>query len=193
MHFKGFTKAVGVGGFAGFPKHIETLIDRSCSFTSHLIKMLFDYTLDASINPLRQVCSNGADQDSPIANDEGSDYVIMNWPGFLHASPSIIDTALTGPITINLYLAPDAVLITNQSADSASYSLSDIMFVIDAISLDDGVYDQIVAKRLQSGPIPITFPHFQSFLGSKTTSMSTGMTFGVSSQSVDRHVPHSLS
>ncbi|NCB00488.1 MAG: hypothetical protein EOM70_14080 [Clostridia bacterium] len=109
----------------------------------------------------------------------------MNWPGFLHATPSIIDTALTGPITINLYLAPDTVLMTTSAAIDASYTLSDIRFTVDAISIDDGLYDQIVAKRLQSGPIPITFPHFQSFMGGLTTSISTGMTFGVSSQSVD--------
>jgi len=57
--------------------------------------------------------------------------------------------------------------------------------VIDAIALDDGLYDQIVMKRLESGPIPVTFPHFHSFMGGLTTSTSTGMTFGVSSQSVD--------
>lgn len=198
MHFKGTTKGAGpADAYASFPKHIETLIDRisvdingqtvdpGCSQTSQLIKLLFDYTLDASINPLRQVCSNGADQSMADANENGVDYVIMNWPGFLHASPSIVDTALTGPVTINIYLAPDSVLITNDKATGASYTLDDIKFVIDAISLDDGVYDQIVMKRLESGPIPITFPHFVSFQGGLTTSTSTGMTFGVSSQSVD--------
>lgn len=198
MHFKGTAEGTGsTGACAGFPKHIETLLDRvsvdcggqtvdpGCSSTSQLIKILFDYSLDASINPLRQVCSNGADQDIPTANTTAKDYVIMNWPGFLHATPSIIDTALTGPITISIYLAPDSVLRTNETATGAVYKLDDIRFCVDVISVEDGVYDQIVARRLESGPIPVTFPHFQSFQGGVTTSLSTGMTFGVSSQSVD--------
>ena len=199
LHFKGSVDTTGPeGSFGAFPKHIETLIDRisvsvngvtvdpGCSYTNQLVKLLFDYTLDSSINPLRQVCSNGEDQEMPaVKNPRDQDFVIMNFPGFLHATPSIIDTALTGPISLELYLAPDAVLSTTPGTTGCGYTLEDIRFTVDAISLDDGIYDSIVAKRLESGPIPVNFPHFYSFMGGLTSSTSTGMTFGVSSQSVD--------
>ena len=197
MHFKGETSASPSGATSCFPKHIETIIDRisvdingqtvdpGCSFSNILAKILFDFTMDPSMDSIRNVGMSGSDIEEYPDTNSYADYCITNWLGFLHASPPVIDTAITGPITINLYLAPETVLVSSANAASFTYALSDVRFTIDAISLDDMVYDGIIAKKLEQGPVPISFPRWVSFMGSKSSSASTGMTFGVSAQSVD--------
>ena len=187
--------SISASGTAAFPKHAECLIDRvsvdvnsvtvdaGCTYTNHLVKMLFDMTLDSSMDSIRNVGMLGGDAvaGTPPVNKP---ITICNWVGFLQAAPAVIDTSLTGPITVNVHLAQDTVLVTG-SATSAAFYLDNICFTCDVVSIDDGVYNAILNRRLESGPIPITYPRWSSFMGSSSTSAATNLTFGVSSQSVD--------
>jgi len=196
LHALGSVSVAPDGANAAFPKHVESLIGRvsvdvnsttvdpGTSYTNMLSKILYDYTMDASMDSIRNVGMLGADVNT-AATPTGVPLTCCNWIGFLQAAPAVLDTSLTGPITVNIHLADDTVLVTGANVANANYTLADISFTIDVISIDDGVYHAILNRRLESGPIPVTFPRFVSFMGSSSTSAATNLTFGVSSQSVD--------
>eukprot|EP00960_Hanusia_phi_P023755 700664-Hanusia_phi.AAC.1 len=81
--------------------------------------------------------------------------VISDFISFLSGSPSFIDTAITGMITIDLYLAPashvlyeartvqpagapNAAIAANAAQFNASYSLNNIYMTVSKCTIDDG-------------------------------------------------------
>lgn len=92
-----------------------------------------------------------------------------NFLGFL-GNNKILDTGILGPIRITLRLAPSSVLVLNGSPTSYTYKLNNMSVQYDVITIQDGIYDQMIANRLSSGDtIPIVYNNYLSFLGASST------------------------
>eukprot|EP00960_Hanusia_phi_P063400 765474-Hanusia_phi.AAC.1 len=94
--------------------------------------------------------------------------VISDFISFLSGSPSFIDTAITGMITIDLFLAPanhvliDAIdlLFDGGVVDAPlagisppAYTMNNIYMTVSKCTIDDGVYFESVANALRSGAL----------------------------------------
>ena len=128
-----------------------------------------------------------------------SHFCIDQWEGFLgSAEPKIMDSSLVPDIVVSIYLADVTVLancagtaldgtggadITDDGADTVSYSLSNIHASIECIGLADAVYDNMVSSMIASkGFLEIPFKQYYSFQDVH----SGQMRFSVATQSLDR-------
>lgn len=134
--------------------------------------------------------------------------IIADWLGFLEqASTRFIDTGLVGMITIRITLAGNNVLTpafitggaasftpqgglaasTSALASTISYTLNNFYFTIDAISINDGMYDALLREKLaHDGFLSINFDEYYSFLQDSNTTSSLAVRFAVSSQSINK-------
>lgn len=126
---------------------------------------------------------------------------IGNWLGMMN-SPELLDTDLTGQITINVGLADTNVLVINESTtipSTATYSLNNVYFTITTISLSPEFY-HAQAMYLERAVIERKMNLWWAFPGSVVTgdlhntsgyapqsasSATTTVAFSLASQSVD--------
>lgn len=105
-----------------------------------------------------------------------SNYSVELFNGFVSESaPKVLDTSTLGAIRLDILLSPAAVFMGLGSVNGAAwvpdtactvntYSLKDIFFYIDVISLADGVYNASIASYLQSGnTLKIPFANYFLF------------------------------
>lgn len=121
-----------------------------------------------------------------------SHYSIELFNGFVSESaPKVLDTSTLGAIRLDILLSPAAVFQGMGAATTGagppvnpwtpgvqcqvdSYSLKDIFFYVDVISVADGVYNASVASYLQSGnTLKIPFANYFLF----TDGIATGSGF----------------
>ena len=143
--------------------------------------------------------------------------IIADWLGFLEApSTRFIDTGLVGMITIRITLADNNVLmpcyVTSSTtstdpmaagnlgtgsytptatatavAQQLTYTLNNFYFTIDAISINDGMYDALLRDKLsRQGFLTINFDEYYSFLQDSNTASAVSVRFAVSSQSINK-------
>jgi hypothetical protein len=186
--------------FCTLPRNIETLIERveieingqlispGCANYSHLFQIISDTTMGEDCVNRRGLLQGAFNVAAPTANLTNVPYTICNWLGFLgSAQPTVLDTNLLGNVRIRITLANTNVLVSSATAATgASYSLSDMFFSVDCLSIDDGVYyalhDQFLSK---GGVYEIPFNNFYSFTQAINSGGDGSVKFSLSTQSLN--------
>ena len=97
----------------------------------------------------------------------------------------MIDTSAIGDLRLHIRFAPSTVLTTTVTASTPTYKVTNLYATIDCISVDDGgLYQSLLAKRLESGPLEVAFSDYYTFNMGQTTGAFTGR-FSVASSSLD--------
>lgn len=93
-------------------------------------------------------------------------FCIYNWLSFL-GDVKVLDTTLLPPVKIYFRLAPIGVLTkhTPGSANAAAYRISNVRATVDILSIDDGVYYNMVSSRLQTSPLEVPFTNYTTITG----------------------------
>ena len=136
----------------------------------------------------------------PPANNV-TQFAIDKWEGFLGTcEPAIFDSGRVADIVVAVYLADNSVLssaagialngsgggvdITNVGAAGATYTLDNIHATIEAIGLNDAVYDSMIDNVMNGpeGALSIGFKQYISFQDTTANSLR----FSLAVQSLDR-------
>jgi hypothetical protein len=81
-------------------------------------------------------------------------------------------------------LAPASVLVVNGAPTAYSYSLSSLFATIDVISMNDGMYYDMIQQRLSQVPLEVMFDKYYVFQNGVTKSAQSTR-WAVNSQSID--------
>lgn len=138
------------------------------AFTNYgdLFKIFRDYQMEDKKN-FRRVLQLENQQASMTSNaaTPNTPFAVYNWLGFL-GSVKVLDTTLLPPVKLYIRFAPTGVLSRHSgSASTPTYQLSDVRATIDIMSIDDGVYYNMVSQRLQSAPLEIPFENYTTITG----------------------------
>jgi len=195
--FKGTSSTTS--GFATFSRGIESVIERleleingqlvgsGCSYYNQLWQIITDTSFPQDISTRRCVLQNGCDiTASPTANIASKQFCIQNWLGFLGSCrPNVLDTSLLGNVRIRITLAGPQILVKSANAIGESFSLSDMFFSVDTLSLDDGIFYNLHQQYLSMGNVyEIPFRSYYSF--TSTGGLSQTTKFSLSTQSLNR-------
>jgi hypothetical protein len=182
------------------PRNIETLIDRveveingqlispGCANYSHLFQIVADTTMGEDCTNRRGLLQNGLNVDAPSANASNVPFTVCNWLGFLgSAQPVVLDTNLLGNVRVRITLANTNVLVSSAAtATGTSYSLANMFFSVDCLSIDDGTYYAMHDQFLSSGGVyEIPFNNFYSFAQSITAGGDGSVKFSLSTNSLN--------
>jgi len=128
--------------------------------------------------------------------------VLQDWTGLLgECSTRFLDTSLWGQIQVRITLAPNSVLVPLEqgstlgadlsspdgvsAAQNISYSVSNIFFTIDSVSLSP-IYSKMLRDRLESDDyLPLNFKERYTFSLDSINTGSSTTRFSVSSGSID--------
>ncbi|PNW77303.1 hypothetical protein CHLRE_10g430600v5 [Chlamydomonas reinhardtii] len=167
MFFKGSTTTTA--GFAVLPRNCETILER------------------VEVEANGQIIQGASDiAAAPSANQTNVQFAIQNWLGFLGSvKPSILDTSLIGNVRLRLTLAQPVILAKSPTCTGENYSLPDIFFTVDTLSIDDGVFYQMHQQFLSSGGM-YELPFHQYLAFTSTGGMSQTTKFSLSAQSLNR-------
>lgn len=117
----------------------------------------------------QQTGAHGANGDAAMAaagTTGNTPFAIYNWLGFL-GSVKVLDTTLLPPVKIYIRLAPTAVLSRHAGSVAVpTYQISDFRATMDVMSIDDGVYYNMISQRLASAPLEIPFENYTTVPGS---------------------------
>jgi hypothetical protein len=196
-YFEGTTTTAT--NFAAFPRNIETIIERvevevngqlispGCNNYGHLFNIIADTTMGEDATNRRALLQNGLNV-TATANDVARPFTICNWLGFLgSAQPTVLDTNLLGNVRIRITLANTNVLMSSATAATGvNYSLANMFFSVDCISIDDGMYYAIHDQALSKGmTYEIPFNNFYSFSQPVTAAGDGSVKFSLSTQSLN--------
>lgn len=186
----------GAGNFARFPKHVEsliesvqveingTLIDTGFLRYNQLHKIYMDYfTGTDKTSTLRNLMQLGTTSNT-VGRDTDLKLCFNTFLGFLSAKCPVIDTSILGQVRVLVRLAPNEVLIRGGTAASLAYTLSNLFATIDVISINDGMYYDMIQQRLAEAPIEILFDRYYVFENGRTSGGQTTR-WAVSTQSLD--------
>lgn len=195
-YFEGTTTATT--NTCSFPRNIESIIERlelevngqlisgGCQFYNHLWNIIADTTFGDDVTNRRKILQNATDKAASGANETSVPFTIANWLGPLGSmKPEVLDTNLLGNVRLRITLASPNVLISSATAVvGPSYSLANMFFSVDTISIDDGnfyaMHDAFLSK---GGVYEIPFNNYYSFSATTTTSGATK--FSLSTQSLN--------
>lgn len=182
------TTANGVANQGVYAPFIEGCIDSvmveiggiavQSGFTNYgdLFNVFRQYQM-ADRQSFRQVLQNDLEQ--PAAGPEATyecqskAFAVWNWLGFL-GSVKVLDTTILPPVKIYIRLAPNSILTSQGVAGaSVSYRWENVRASVDVLSIDDGVYYNMVASRLSQSPVEIPFTNFQTVIGSQGPTTQT--------------------
>jgi hypothetical protein len=205
IHALGSTTGTGGTASVAFPANIECMIDQitceangqmldaGCTNTSTLMKMAIDLHLGSTNNfSKRCVLQNGdlitqglVTGGALVAStvQTNTPYVFSNWLGILQAQPEVWDTGLVGDTRLSFRFSPNTALLA-ANATNPAYMFSSLYSTMDVISIDDGLYNQMVAQMLAQRPIPIVFPRYLSFTNG-STNLSQSTRCSLSTKSLD--------
>ena len=112
--------------------------------------------------------------------------VFNSFLGFLAAKCPIIDTSILGQVRVLVKLAPASVLVVGGTVAPTiyNYSLNTIFSTIDVISMNDGMYYDMIQQRLAQAPLEIMYDKYYVFQNG-LTGPAQSTRWAVSSQSVD--------
>ena len=196
--FTGSTSSTA--GACSFPRDIHqtitrceveingTLVSTSCPYLEVLYSILGDTQYGTDAKNRRAVLCNGGNQDIPSANVTNEYLSINNFLGFVGSvSPGCINTSSLGNVRIRLTLASPNVLIQNASCTGANFTFNNIVFSVDVIDIQDGIYHKLHNDLLASGSAhEYTFHNYYSFSTPVSGSFNTSMKFSLSTQSLNR-------
>jgi hypothetical protein len=187
---------------AAFPRNYETLIERveceingqlispGCANYAQLWQIISDTTMGEDCTNRRAVLQNSLNITSPPnANQTSVPLTICNWLGFLgSAQPTVLDTNLLGNVRIRITLSSANVLVSSTTAVvGANFTLSNMFFSVDCISIDDGIYynlhDQFLSKN---GIYEVPFNNYYSFSQAITAGGDGSVKFSLSTQSLNQ-------
>ncbi len=192
--------------FAGFPANMDSVIDRMEVLVSgsSVVMGSLQYNTVATIkkrlfnkinkqNTDTKVLSGSYPVDISTADQQAGSFVIDQWYSFLgESAPQFLDTSLLGQISVRLYLADSNILrlsAPKATGQTLSYTLSDIYFTCESISVSDGLYSLSVQQEIASnGFISVPYTNYFTFTNtqsSSTAGVGLNARFNVSSQSVD--------
>lgn len=195
--------ASGTGGVARFPRNIESIIDRlelevngqliSGGFSGYnqLWNIIADTSLGEDCTNRRRILQHSADGGADAAGvtalgaQTNVQFAITNWLGPLGSmKPEVLDTNLLGNVRLRITLAPTSILSWGTSTTAGTYSLANMFFSVDTISIDDGnfyaMHDQFLSK---GGVYEIPFNNYFSF--SQAATASGALKFSLSTQSLN--------
>ncbi|KXZ46495.1 hypothetical protein GPECTOR_43g932 [Gonium pectorale] len=197
MFFKSSTTTTA--GFAVLPRNIETILERveveangqiiqiGSSMYNQLWQIIADTSLGEDVTNRRKILQGANDiAAAPTANQTNLQFAIQNWLGFLGSvKPSVLDTSLIGNVRLRLTLAQPVILAKSPTCTGENYSLSDIFFTVDTLSIDDGVFYQMHQQFLSFGGV-YELPFTQYLAFTSTGGMSQTTKFSLSTQSLNR-------
>ena len=191
--------ATGAGAAsARLPKHIESLIDSiyvsingvgvQTSFTQYyqMWKILADLQGLGDKENIRRVVNNGV---GAVPNgqvfDQNVSCAIYSWLGFLGTvQPQVLDTSILGQVQLQIRLAPASV-ISSIAAQNGTYTLQNVSASVDVLSLEDGVFYNLIQQRLASGtPILMPFQNCQTVVAGQAV-LPRVVNWSVATQSLD--------
>tara|TARA_R110000850_G_scaffold68837_5_gene153238 strand:+ start:3762 stop:5150 length:1389 start_codon:yes stop_codon:yes gene_type:complete len=169
--------------------------------TIYAMKKLGHSSLDRATSVDRAL-SHGEIDTGDTVDDES--LVVADWVGFLGAaerSTRFLDTSIWGQIQVRITLAPNSVLVPKvhavplgtplgtaallAKAEAMSYSISNIYFTIDSISVNP-IYNRMLRDRLQSDDfLPLNYKDQYAFSLDNITSGASTTRFSLSSGSID--------
>ena len=194
MYFRGATT-----GNCTFSKDIETVIERleveingqlvgmGCNYYNQVWKIVADTTFGEDAANRRAILQNStAVAAEPSAAQAATQYCIQNWLGFLGSvKPSVLDTALLGNVRVRITLAGTSCLAKAAGVTTESYTLSDIFFGVDTLSIDDGVFYSMHQQFLSSGGVyELVYNNFYTF--TSVGGLTQSCKFSLSTQSLNR-------
>lgn len=142
------------------------------AFTNYgdLFKIFRDYQMEDK-KQFRRVLQLESQQAAMAADGEtpNTPFAIYNWLGFL-GSVKVLDTTLLPPVKLYIRFAPTGVLSRHAGSVAVpTYQVSDVRATIDIMSIDDGVYYNMVSQRLQSAPLEVPFENYTTITGTLAT------------------------
>jgi hypothetical protein len=196
-----------------FPKHIEaalidsiqveingTLVDTGFLQYGSLFKLYMDYLSGVDRNSTSRCLLQQGDlsvlghttgnlgSSSVVVNktENNTQFCLNSFLGFLSAKCPIIDTSILGQVRVLLRLQGTNPLLIGGTTNPTgfSYSLSGLFATIDVISMNDGVYYDMIQQRLAQAPLEIMFDRHYIFQNGQTGSAQTTR-WAVSTQSLD--------
>jgi len=199
-YFEGSTTTAT--NFANFPRNIETVLERvevevngqlispGCANYGQLFNIIADSTMGEDCTNRRAILQNSLNiTAAPSANQTSVPFTIVNWLGFLgSAQPYVLDTNLLGNVRIRITLASTNVLVSSTTAATGTgYSLANMFFSVDCLSVDDGVYYSLHDQFLSRGGVyEIPFNNFYSFSQAITSAGDGSVKFSLSTQSLNQ-------
>ncbi len=201
--------------FAKLPNDAQTLIQRlevningiaveqgaSEWNTVYALKKLGDGSIDRAASVDRALSHGEIDASLDAVDDES--LVIGDWCGFLgERSTRFLDTSIWGQIQVRITLATNAVLVPKRvgiamgtplatagaqtAAEQMSYSISNIFFTVDSVSLNP-IYNKLLRDRLESDDyLPLNYKEQYTFSLDNITSGASTTRFSLSSGSIDK-------
>jgi hypothetical protein len=203
--FQWFFKAKCNGNGVALPRHIETLVSEiAIEVNGIMVDNIREYnTLFARLagltmgdkETIRGVLQNGIGFSTEASMSNVStftayqQYSVWSWLGWLgQVQPRCIDTSILGDVRIHITLAGNEALVAGAygaGVSAPSYTTTDHYFLVDTISLNDGVYYDVVQKRLGSdNPIELPFQTW-TFFSPGQTSLDQTTTGTLSTSSLD--------
>ena len=138
----------GASTGAALPKHCESLIQRvdlevngsvisGCSHYNQLFNIIADTSFGTDTFNRRKILQNSTDV-TVGTGTAATPFAIVNWLTLNSFQPAILDTKLLGQVRLRITLDGPACLA---GAANGSFTLSNITFSVDVLSIDDGLYD----------------------------------------------------
>lgn len=182
-----------------FPRNIETIIERleleingqlvsgGCSFYNHLFEIIADTTFGDDMTNRRKIMQNGDRPLGTVVQATNVPFTIVNWLGPLGSiQPHFLDTNLLGNVRLRITLSSPSVLVGNPTSANPGYTLNNMFFSVDCLSIDDGNFYASHQKYLEAGGLyEMPFNNYYSF--SSTSTVGTGATkFSLSTKSLNK-------
>lgn len=109
-------------------------------------------------------------------------FFIKGWMGSILGSQKMINTSITGPIKISIRLCPLAAFLTK---GTCGFSLTNMEFHYDTVVCEDGFYNELIMRQLESGPLMIPFTNYTCSMASQQALNNCTNRFSVSTSSLD--------
>ena len=148
------------------PKWSQSLIDNlsieinginvmSVPYYNHLYSLIMAYTAGDRAKSHGTFLEWSDNLPDALEDSKRLASVPMVWKNFLgfFANGKIIDTSLTGPIRLSIRLAGTNVLVQKTVVADASYTIQNMSVHYDVITINDGLYDQMLARKLEGGGV----------------------------------------
>lgn len=190
-----------------FPKHVESLLDSiqveingtivDSGFLQYyqLNKLYMDYFAgidkNSTLRSLMQLGDlisvgslNAAGDNITDGRDTAVPLCLNSFLGFLSAKCPVIDTSILGQVRVLFRLAPNSILLVEGAPTDRTYQLTELFATIDVISINDGMYYDMIQQRLAEAPIEIMYDKYYVFTNGQVGGGQTTR-WAVSTQSLD--------